>query len=540
MMTGRKKQCCGATRWRRFGIRGQRLALSQRTRTPPLIAPGLLAAVVAGFAGTASAQQFDAPYYELQKENGVAWVEEDKAIDAKLAELEERFGRKPNIIYILTDDIGYGELGVQGGGAARGMPTPNLDQMARDGVLFNGFYSEPSCTPTRVALMTGRHPVRTGLTDVIFPGNPAGLAPAEVTIAELLSDAGYVTAMYGKWHLGDGPETWPNSQGFDEALFGLYNAAPWAWNTPTERVMWNNFTDAPDFFFRAPLHGKMEGKKGEKAVEVSELNKEAYVRFEEETFNRSIDFVRRNAQGDQPFFLYWASNLMSQFTSHPDWLGKSPQGTHNADQMMEHDHYMGELLATLRELGIAENTLVVWMSDNGPMYDLFPESSYTALRGGKGDVLEGGVRVPAVAWWPGVIEENQLQAEILHVTDMYTTAARIGGALDKIPDDRIVDGLDQSSFLMTSTPSRRKYMFHYSGRNLGAVRVGQFKRHIAAGHGGLPGKAFFDIYKDPREEHGVMVSMLWAWVPFDDIVRMHNGMIEEFPHREPYYSDTGD
>jgi arylsulfatase len=170
------------------------------------------------------------------------------------------------------------------------------------------------------------------------------------------------------------------------------------------------------------------------------------------------------------------------------------------------------------------------------MYDLFPESSYTALRGGKGDVLEGGVRVPAVAWWPGVIKENQINAEMLHVTDMYTTAARIAGVMDRIPGDRIVDGLEQSSYLMNSTPSRREYMFHYSGTSLGAVRVGQFKRHIAAGHGGLPGKAFFDIYKDPREEHGVMVSMLWAWVPFDDIARMHNERIAEFPHREPYRS----
>jgi len=486
--------------------------------------------------GSASAQQFDAPFYELKKENGEAWSEEDKTIDAKLAELEERFGKKPNIIYILTDDIGYGELGVQGGGATRGMPTPNLDKLAYEGMLLNGFYSEPSCTPTRVALMTGRHPVRTGLTDVIFPGNPAGLSPEEVTVAELLSDAGYATAMYGKWHLGDGEETLPHHQGFDEAFFGLYNAAPWAWNTPTERVMWNNYTDAPDFFFRAPLRGKLEGTKGEKSVEVGPLNAESYTRFEEETFARVMNFVERNAKGDKPFFIYYASHLMSQFTSHPDWEGKAPQGTHNADQMMEHDHYIGQLVNKLRELGIAKNTLVVWMSDNGPMYDLFPESSYTALRGGKGDVLEGGVRVPAVAWWPGVINEMQTKAEMLHVTDMYTTAARIAGVMDAIPTDRIVDGLDQSSFLLNSTPSRREYMFHYSGKNLGAVRVGQFKRHIAAGHGGLPGKAFFDIYKDPREEHGVMVSMLWAWVPFDDIQRMHEGMIEKFPHRAPYYS----
>ena len=496
----------------------------------------LLLASTVGLMSTSFAAQFDAPYYELEKKHGGEWVKQDKAIDVKLATLKEKFGKSPNIIYILTDDIGYGELGVQGGGAMRGMPTTNLDKMAQEGILLNGFYSEPSCTPTRVALMTGRHPVRTGLTDVIFPGNPAGLAPGEVTVAELLSDAGYATAMYGKWHLGEGEETWPHSQGFDETLFGIYNAAPWAWNTPDSRVMWNNYSDTPKFFTRYKLLGAMEAVKGEKAKEVAPLNLETYATFEEVSFKRSMDFIKRNAKKDKPFFLYWAANTMSQMTSHPDWEGKAPQGTHNADQVMEHDHYVGEMLKTLNELGIAENTLVVWMSDNGPMYDLFPESSYTALRGGKGDVLEGGVHVPAVAWWPGVIQQNQISADIIHVTDMFTTAAKIGGAFDQIPTDRVTDGVDQSSYFMYAAKSRRNYMFHYSGTSLGAVRLGQFKRHMSAGHGGLPGKSFYDVYKDPKEEHGTMVAMLWAWVPFDDLARMHNELIEKFPNREPYRS----
>jgi hypothetical protein len=173
--------------------------------THPRIVKCLISLIITvGLVSTSFGVQFDAPYYELKKKHGTEWTKQDKAIDVKLAALEKKFGKKPNIIYILTDDIGYGELGVQGGGAMRGMPTPNIDRMAHEGMLLNGFYSEPSCTPTRVALMTGRHPVRTGLTDVIFPGNPAGLAPEEVTIAELLSKAGYATAMYGKWHLGEG------------------------------------------------------------------------------------------------------------------------------------------------------------------------------------------------------------------------------------------------------------------------------------------------------------------------------------------------
>jgi arylsulfatase len=298
--------------------------------------------------------------------------------------------------------------------------------------------------------------------------------------------------------------------------------------------MWMD-SHTPEMFDR-PLSGTMEARKGGKARELAPLNLETYALFEEQSYKRSVDFIKRNAKGDKPFFLYFASNAVSYFTSHPDWAGKSPQGTHFGDQMMEHDDYVGKILDTLEQQGIAENTLVVWMSDNGPMTDMFPESSYTAFRGGKGDVLEGGVHVPAIAWWPGMIEANQIDAQMIHVTDFYTTAARLAGAMDEIPTDRIVDGLEQSAYLMSDAATRRDYMFHYSGNHLGAVRAGQFKRHMAGGHGGLPGKAFFDVYKDPREEHGVMVQMLWAWVPFDDLVGMHNKAIKEYPHRNPYRS----
>jgi arylsulfatase len=315
----------------------------------------------------------------------------------------------------------------------------------------------------------------------------------------------------------------------------VYNTAPWAWNTPGDKFFWKD-ENTPEFFTRYKLSGKMEARKGEEAREIAPLILEELATFEEETFQRSVDFIERNAENEKPFFLYWASNFVTMFTVHPDWKGRSAQGTNSGDQFMEHDHYVGLLLRKLEDLEIAENTLVVWMSDNGPMYDFFPESSSSAFTGGKGDVLEGGVHVPAIAWWPGIIEPNQISAGLLQVTDMYTTAARIGGAMDEIPKDRVIDGLEQSSYLMVGTKSRRDYIFHYSGNNVGAIRMGQYKRHMAVSHGGLPGKAFFDIYKDPKEEHGVMAELLWAWVPFDDVLRMHNELIEKYPNREPYYS----
>jgi arylsulfatase len=163
----------------------------------------LFTLVLLGCMGTAFAQQFDAPYYDLQKKNKDAWAAEDKQVDEKLKALEKKFGKKPNIIYVLADDVGWGELGWQGGGKHRGTPTPELNTMAQEGMRFWSAYAEPSCTPSRIAINTGRHPVRTGLLTVLWPGQTDGLSGKEVTIAEVLSKAGYHTAMWGKWHLGE-------------------------------------------------------------------------------------------------------------------------------------------------------------------------------------------------------------------------------------------------------------------------------------------------------------------------------------------------
>ncbi len=173
--------------------------------------------IVVGFVVTSFAQQFDAPYYDLQKKNKDTWAAEDKQINEKLEALEKKFGKKLNIIYVLADDVGWGEMGWQGGGKHRGTPTPELDKMALEGMRFWSAYAEPSCTPSRIAINTGRHPVRTGLLSVLWPGQIEGLSAEEVTVAEVLSAAGYNTAMWGKWHLGEEPEHLPENQGYDYA-----------------------------------------------------------------------------------------------------------------------------------------------------------------------------------------------------------------------------------------------------------------------------------------------------------------------------------
>ena len=189
-----------------------------------------LAAIISiGLPLQVNAYQPDGPHATHAKKNAAKWAEEDKEIDARLTALEKKFGKKPNIIYVLADDVGWGEMGWQGGGKHRGTPTPELDNMATEGMRFWTAYAEPSCTPSRIAINTGRHPVRTGLLTVLWPGQTDGLSGKEVTVAEVLSEAGYNTAMWGKWHLGEEPEHLPESQGYDYAYYGLWNGAPDNW-----------------------------------------------------------------------------------------------------------------------------------------------------------------------------------------------------------------------------------------------------------------------------------------------------------------------
>jgi hypothetical protein len=205
------------------------------------ITVGISVLALACPAATASAFQPDTPFLAHQEKNKAKWAQEDKVINEKLAALEQKFGKKPNIIYILADDVGWGEMGWQGGGKHRGTPTPELDKLAFDGMRFWTAYAEPSCTPSRIAINTGRHPVRTGLLSVLWPGQTEGLSSREVTVAEVLSEAGYNTAMWGKWHLGEEPEHAPENQGYDYAYYGMWNGAPDNWP-----ASFDMYKDAPN------------------------------------------------------------------------------------------------------------------------------------------------------------------------------------------------------------------------------------------------------------------------------------------------------
>ena len=515
--------------------------------TAPLIAFWILALSVSA---SAQAQQFDGPYEVAKQRFGESWASQDVEIDSKLAALEARFGKKPNIIYILTDDIGWGELGWQGGGKHRGTPTPTLDEMAFDGMRFWSAYAEPSCTPTRIALMTGRHPVRTGLLSVLWPGQTDGLSPDEVTVAEILSDSGYDTAMWGKWHLGDLEKHAPENQGFDYAYYGLYNGAPDWWQASHENTDGTfPFADFPgyeEYKARTGIDMSVAAYRGEKGKGrqpvpgvAGKLGPNRQEAFENESIAEMTAWIKDRSKSDNPFFIYWASYAL-QISASQEFLNAPGVDKNNrqASFMVLHNKHVKQLLGTLESEGIAENTLVVWISDNGPMYAFWPTSGYTLLTGAKGDVTEGGVRVPAMAWWPGMIEAGQDPDDFLHVTDLYTTAARLAGALDKIPTDRVTDGIDQTPLLlMGEGQSRRNYMFHYGGDVLGAIRYEEFKVHIKASHGGLPGMDFFNIRRDPGEKYGQLYPGLFAVTPIQQLMGQHMGTVAKFPHRPPETPD---
>ncbi len=509
-------------------------------------APWMGLLMMAALPSVANAQQHDAEYYRQEARFGDEWAADDQQVREKLAALEERFGKKPNIVYILADDTGYTELGAYGGGI-RGFKTPNLDRLADEGMRFLSYYSQPACTFTRLSLMTGRIPARTGLSAVLFPGTRgAGLTNYEVTVADLLSDAGYATAMYGKWHMGgslDDQEYIPTNNGFDEAEWSEGNPLWWGYNRgvlPTDNAgyvsmahfAWPPGPDAQPY----DLGGVMRGTKGGTPEIVYPYSLERYNTYDTEVADLTIDYIRRNADGEKPFFVYFAGKGNHFFGANPDFMN-TPAGTNNAAQMTEHDHNVGRVLDTLKELGIEENTLVFWSSDNGPMYPMHPHGGYSLLKGEKGDTFEGGIRVPGMVWWPGTIEAGQEPDGIVDVTDLFTTVATIAGVRDKIPTDRVTDGVDQSALLLLGKGnSRRDWNFHYNHSGLEAVRKDQIKFRLetpempfgvdAAHHN------FYNLYHDPAERFPNMVEIaLWAAPAFTKLIQEHMAMIEKFPHQ---------
>ena len=490
----------------------------------------------------------DGEYYFLKAQYGEKWADEDKEIDIKLAEIRKKNGgKRPNILYILIDDVSFGQMGNRAMNYVTGISTPRINKLAEEGVSLMRMYTEPSCTPTRAAMLTGRHPVRTGLKEVKVALVGEGLPAEEVTIAEVLSKAGYKTSHVGKWHQGDIEESYPHNQGFDYAAFPLHQQVQLSLMTKegaqsNNLLGWHHKTQSGEFaidkkFKPYGLVTGLEAKKGEKAREVDlkpgeEWTQAHYIKMNERYQLQTLEQLQALARQDKPFFLqYWP--LWPLNFVHDGEQNQSLNGGFHAEKLQLIDGWLGDIFDEVDRLGIAENTLIVLMADNGLMYHYEGTSGLSQLiyRGGKTNHLEGGVRVDAFARWSGVIEPGSAAGDIIHVTDLYTTFARVAQATEYIPRDRVIDGIDQTALLLNGEHyGRRDYVYIYENEVLRSIVKQEFKMHMPLP--GIPGAAApaYNLYRDPREEHPLVGIALWSGASFQDMAKRHMMTIAKYPH----------
>ena len=435
--------------------------------------------------------------------------------------------RQPNIVLVLADNLGWGELGCYGGGALRGAPTPRIDSLADEGLKCLNFNVESDCVPTRSALMTGRHPIRTGALQSVPAGLPQGIHPWEKTLPQVLKQAGYDTAMFGKWHLGDRPGRYPNDRGFDE-WYGIPR-------TSNETL----FTQSPGFDQTVvDIPQVMEGFAGQPAKNVAEYDLEKRRLIDSELTEKSIDFMRRKANGDKPFFLYVPlTHLHFPTLAHPDFAEKSGVGEF-ADSMMEMDYRVGELMDAVKALGIENNTLFIFASDNGPEFRRPWRGTAGPWSGTYHTAMEGGLRVPLIVKWPGHIDKARVSDDIVHVTDLFTTLIEVAGA--ETPTDRPIDGLSQLSWWkgLVEKSAREGFLF-YIKTELRAVKWRHWKLHFVfesepnSGTKQLETPWLFNIKRDPKEETDAALEDGWVRGPMRKMIMAFEKTLKEHPPIAP-------
>jgi arylsulfatase A-like enzyme len=441
--------------------------------------------------------------------------------------LAQQAAQRPNIVLIFPDNLGWGEVGAYG--SVRGVPTPNIDSIAAQGMRLDNFNVEFSCTVSRAALLTGRYAIRSAATQ------PTGITQWEVTIAEGLKSVGYATALFGKWHLGG--SNWingrtPIDQGFDE-WFGIPNTSNEA-----------QFTTTPGFdSTRTPVPYIWEQKAGGPATKVRVFDIASRRTVDREAALKSVDFMERNARARKPFFLFYPMTQVHFPTlTHPDFVGKTGAGD-IGDAMADVDYNVGIITAALKRLGLERNTLVFWCTDNGPEGRRPWRGSPGPWRGFYNSVMEGGIRTPCVIRWVGRIPRGQASNEIFHELDIFPTIAAAAGA-DIVPKDRPIDGVNQLPFLEGKQKnSNRESVLYFTGSQVRAVKWKEWKFHYAFQPEPRvtepPLMRLFNLRSDPKEESDIKDTNPWAIGVFDKLVADYLASAERFPNvpngaRDPY------
>lgn len=444
---------------------------------------------------------------------------------------------------MMVDNLGYGDLGCYGGGELRGAPTPRIDRLAAEGLRLTNFNVEPECTPSRSAFLTGRMPIRTGTSIVESRGLKDGVAPWEYSLAELLSDSGYATACYGKWHLGSSEDRAPTRQGFDE-WFGIPRSSGEV-NWPVQPGF-----DPREF----TPQSIMEARKGEAPRPLRTYDRNARALIDREITERAEAYIRRQSRGDAPFFLYLPYTLPHEpALAHPDFVRTGRSGYQNA--LAEIDANVGRVVDAIEAAGLGQQTIIVFCSDNGPQsfqgigIDWGGRADSGPFRGEFPSGWEGAIRTPCIIRWSGRTRPGRTSNSMVSIQDFYRTFARVAGGAERVPVDRAVDSVDQTDFLFgDEAQSRREHLMVFHNNTLLAIKWRNFKMHfvvrepprgqvVASGQVSttayieeLPSPWLFDLENDPKELWNIYTTNIWVRRPITRIQKAYEESVERFPN----------
>jgi len=483
--------------------------------------------------------------------------DQEKEARGKLAELEKRFGMKPNILIYILDDVGWMDPGFNGGGESVGNPTPNMDALAYQGLILTSAYSTPSCTPTRATIHTGQNPLHHGLLRPPMYGEAGGLDGA-VTLPAILQKLGYVTQGVGKWHMGENEGSLPQNVGYDD-YYGFLGVS----DMYTE---WRDIYFNPEIALSPARFAMMEKLgfnksnvhcvKGKADVEdVYEINLTTIAGLDQDWGKYSENFIREMAKEDkkdQPWYLYHGTRAC-HFDNYPDdqHAGISPARTVFSDALVEVDLILGRLVKALEETGQLENTIIIFTSDNGPECEV-PPHGRSPFRGCKGSAWEGGVRVPTFVYWKGVVEPRRSDG-LFDLADIFNTCVSLAGAPGAevtkfLPADRYVDGIDQTSFLLADKgESCRRSRIYTLNEYFSSVRIDEFKsiftcelekaifsRGYQGGFSGAivtetGGVTFVNLYTDPQEDVNIGIRHIPAGMPLLAEQERYAEVLKKYP-----------
>lgn len=469
---------------------------------------------------------------------------------------------KPNILIIFPDDVGWSNVSAYGNGVM-GYTTPNIDRIAKEGIMFTEHYAQPSCTAGRAALITGQYPIRSGMTTVGRPGGPLGLKKESPTLAEVLKEQGYATGQFGKNHLGDLNSHLPTVHGFDEFFGNLYHL-----NTQ-EEYQQKDYPQDPEFFKKYGTRGVLHtwatntddttvdprfGKVGKQKIEdTGQLSKERMETVDEEFMAASIDFIKRAQEDEKPYFVWFNPSRMHMYTHlKPEHRYLALPHTTEHDMygsgMMEHDMMIGEMLDQLEKMGALENTIVVYSTDNGPEHSARLHGGTTPFRGEKMTTYEGGVRVPMMVMWKNHIPKGQVLQGIQSHMDIFTTLAAAAGVpnvADKMIKERkqYIDGVNNLDYwLGKSNKSERNNFIYYHESTIRAIRINQWKLHFETSENYYAPYVkqkfpiFYNIHFDPYESFDnltdrsdIVQKKQFLNEPVQEILGEHIKSLTEYP-----------